>query len=105
MEKYRNTAEKKLKNVHPDVIAKEALVKAEFSKREREDFFTGLYGELMVDYYLQFLKTEPHESKAREFIYSCVLALGDVKSKMTQYETMGKNIHFMSQQDEVNGNG
>lgn len=105
MDKYKQSAEKKLKGVHPDVLAKEALVKAEFSKREREEFFTGAYGELMVDYYIQFLKTEPHEHKAREFIYSCVLALGDVKSKLTQYETYGSNVPYMTDNNEDNING
>jgi len=106
MDKYRREAEKKLKGVHPDVKAKEALVKAEFASREREEFFTGAYGELMVDYYLQFLRTEPHEHKAREFIYSCVLALGDVKGKLSQYEMYGSNVPFMGEdnnEDDNNG--
>lgn len=105
MDKYKAAAEKKLKGVHPDILAKEALVKAEFSRREREEFFTGAYGELMVDYYLQFLRTEPHEHKSREFIYSCVLALGDVKNKLAQYEMYGKNVPYMGQQDEDEDNG
>ena len=36
MDKYRGAAEKKLKGQHPDMIAKEALNRAEFSSRERE---------------------------------------------------------------------
>lgn len=104
MQKYKKTAEKRLKSVHPDVKAKEALVNAEFALREREQFFTGAFGELMVDYYLQFLNTEPHETKTREFIYSCVLSLGDVKGKLAQYEMYGKNIpHLEQQEDEDNG--
>ena len=39
MDKYRQTAEKKLKGIHPDLKAKEALVRAEFSSREREVFY------------------------------------------------------------------
>ena len=74
MDKYRKTAEKKLKGQHPDLIAKEALSRAEFSSRQREEFFEDAYGELLVDYFLQFLNTEPHENKKREFIYSCVLS-------------------------------
>lgn len=104
MKKYAEAAEKKLKGVHPDVKAKEALVNAQFAKQEREQFFTGAYGELMVDYYIQFLNTEPHEHKAREFIYSCVLALGDVKSKLAQYEMYGSNVPYMNN-DEDDNNG
>ncbi len=100
MDKYRKSAEKKLKGIHPDVEAKEALVKAEFASREREVFFTDAYGELITDYFLRFLKTEPHEYKAREFIYSCVLSLGDVKSKLTQYEMFGKNMSTMMNNKE-----
>ena len=100
MDKYRKSAEKKLKGIHPDVEAKEALVKAEFASREREVFFTDAYGELITDYFLRSLKTEPHEYKAREFIYSCVLSLGDVKSKLTQYEMFGKNMSTMMNSKE-----
>lgn len=100
MDKYRKTAEKKLKDkVHPDVIAKEALVKAEFSKREREVFFNDAYGELLVEYFIQFLSTEPHEAKAREFIYSCVLSLGDIKQRLANYEMYGANVAHMNNED------
>ena len=54
MDKYRKTAEKKLKGQHPDLIAKEALIRAEFSTREREQFFEGAYGELLVEYFIIF---------------------------------------------------
>ena len=96
MDKYRKAAEKRLtQNVHPDTLAKEALVKAEFSSREREEFFEDAYGEILVEYFINWLKTEPHETKTREFIYNSALSLGDVKQKMINYETYGKNIPFM----------
>ena len=102
MDKYRKTAEKKLTTkVHPDLLAKEALVKASFSSREREEFFEGAYGELLVEYFINWLKTDPHETKTREFIYNSALALGDVKAKLIQYETYGKNIPHIT---EDNGN-
>ena len=100
MDKYRAPAEKKLKGVHPDLLAKEALVKAEFSGRMQEEFFNEAFGELMVDYYIKFMETEPHEHKSREFIYSCVLALGDVKNRLVQYETYGKNVAVMEDNNE-----
>ena len=99
MDKYRKTAEKKLKGQHPDTIAREALVRAEFSKREREEFFEDAYGELLVEYFINWLKTEPHENKTREFIYNSALALGDVKARLIQYETYGKNIPHMEDND------
>ena len=97
MEKYRGTAEKRLKGQHPDLQAKEALVRAEFSSRLQEDFFNEAYGELLVDYFLQFLGSEPHENKKREFIYAACLGLGDVKSKLTQYEMYGKNVPHLGE--------
>ena len=92
MEKYRSSAEKKLKGQHPDLAAKEALVRAEFSSRQREEFFDNVYGELLVEYFINWLKTDPHEVKTREFIYNSALALGDVKNRMVNYETYGKNV-------------
>ena len=95
MDKYKQTAEKRLKGVHPDLQAKEALVKAEFSSRERETFFNEAYGELMVEYFINWLQTDPHETKTREFIYNSVLALGDVKQKLIGYEVYGKNVPYL----------
>ena len=100
MEKYRKTAEKKLKGIHPDLKAKEALVRAEFSSREREEFFDEAYGELLVEYFLEWLSTDPHENKSREFIYNSALALGDVKQRLINYETYGKNVVLMEGNDE-----
>lgn len=102
MEKYRKTAEKKLKGQHPDLIAKEALVRAEFSSRERENFFDGVYGELLVEYFINWLKTDPHEIKTREFIYNSALALGDVKQRMVNYEMYGKNVPHLDATEEDN---
>ena len=102
MEKYRQTAEKKLKGIHPDLKAKEALVRAEFSSREREEFFNVAYGELLVEYFINWLKTDPHETKTREFIYNSALALGDVKARLIQYETYGANVPHMEDNDEAN---
>ena len=95
MEKYRSSAEKKLKGQHPDLAAKEALMRAEFSSRQREEFFDNVYGELLVEYFINWLKTDPHEVKTREFIYNSALALGDVKSRMVNYETYGRNVPHM----------
>ena len=102
MDKYKKAAMKKLTNkVHPDLLAKEALIRAEFSSREREVFFDNVYGELLVEYFINWLKTDPHEQKTREFIYNSALSLGDVKQRMIQYETYGANVpHMDLPQDE-----
>lgn len=103
MDKYRKSAEKRLSGkVHPDILAREALVNAEFSSREREAFFESAYGELLVEYFINWLKTEPHETKTREFIYNSALALGDVKQKLISYEIYGKNIPHMEDNDATN---
>lgn len=104
MDKYRKAAEKRLDptKTHPDLLAKEALVNSEFSSREREAFFENAYGEILVEYFVQWLKTEPHETKTREFIYNSALALGDVKAKMVRYEMYGRNVSFMGQGEDNN---
>ena len=101
MEKYRKAAEMKLKGQHPDMIAKEALVKAEFSSRQREDFFEDAYGEILVEYFINWLQTDPHESKTREFIYNSALALGDVKQRLINYETFGRNVPHMEDNNDT----
>ena len=93
MDKYRKAAEKKLTNkVHPDSLAREALVNAEFSAQEREVFFNDAYGDILVDLFIEWLKTEPHETKSREFLFSTALALGSVKERLLAIETYGRNI-------------
>ena len=77
------------------MIAKEALVKATFASEERDKFFDDAYGELLVTYFMHWLKTDPHETKTREFIYNSALALGDVRQKLVEYEMLGKNVQFM----------
>ena len=100
MEKYRKTAEKKLTSkIHPDVLAQQALINARFASQEREYFFDHAYGEILVEYFINWLQTEPHETKTREFIYNSALALGDVKQKMLSYEMLGKNIQTMEDND------
>ena len=102
MDNYRKTAEKRLKGQHPDMIAKEALVRAEFSSRERAEFFEDAYGEILVEYFINWLKTDPHETKTREFIYNSALALGDVKQRLIGYEIYGKNVPHLEDNDEHN---
>ena len=105
MDKYRKSAEKKLGGkVHPDIIAQQALEEAEFVSREREYFFDRAYGDLLCDYFIEWLKTEPHELKTREFIYNSALALGDVKQRLINKETLGKNIPHLKDLEDDNEN-
>jgi len=98
MDKYKKTAEKKLTGkVHPDVLAKEALVRAEFSSRERESFFNDAYGEVLVDLFVEWLQSDPHETKSREFLYNTALGLGSVKERLIAIETYGKNIPHITE--------
>jgi len=109
MEKYRQTAEKKLGNtrshghhkVHPDELARQAHTKGTFATQEREQFFDEVYGEVLVDFFLEWLKTESHETKSREFLYSSAMALGSVKSKMISYEMYGKNVPHIQEDNDV----
>ena len=100
MQKYSKPGEKNLKGLHPQLKAKEALVKAEFSSREREEFFNEAFGELMHKYFMAWLTTDPHETNKREFIYTSVLALGDVKQTLIGYEMYGKNVPFIEDEDK-----
>ena len=109
MDKYRQTAEKRLGNkksygnhkIHPDELARQAHVKGHFASKEREDFFDEVYGEVLVDYFLEWLRTESHETKTREFLYSSAMALGSVKEKMINFEMYGKNIPHLQEDNNV----
>ena len=111
MDKYRKSAEKRLGNkksygnhkVHPEELARMAHVKDHFAARERDEFFDEAYGEVLVDYFVEWLQTDPHETKSREFLYSAAMALGSVKEKMMSFEMYGKNIpHIQEDNNEAN---
>jgi len=99
MDKYRQTAEKRLGNtksyghhkVHPDELARQAHVKGHFASQERENFFDEVYGEVLVDYFLEWLKTESHSA----------MALGSVKAKMIGFEMYGKNVPHIQEDKDV----
>lgn len=109
MEKYRGKAEERLANaegrgrhkVHADTMAQTALREGEFASREREDFFTAAYGDILVDYFMQWLNTEPHEVKTREFYYNCAMGLGDVKTRLAEKEMLAKNIPYLTGDNNV----
>lgn len=83
--------------IKPFADAQFALAKAAFSKYEREEFFDTAYVQILSDYFMTWLKTEPHCTKEREFLYSCAMALGSVKSKMIEFEQYGANAaHIQS---------
>ena len=110
MDKYKKTAEKRLGNnksygnhkIHPEELARQAHVQGQFASKERSEFFDEVYGEVLIDYFIEWLKTDPHETKSREFLYSSAMALGSVKEKMISFETYGKNIPHMEDNSERN---
>ena len=100
MEKYRGSAEKVLKGIHPDLQAKEALLRASFASQQREEFFNEAYGEILTQYFTAWLGTDRHEVKTREFIYNSALSLGDVKQRLINFETYGKNIPYIEDNEQ-----
>ena len=107
---YKQVAEKRLGNtksygkhkIHPEELARRAHVKGHFAAKERDEFFDEVYGEVLVDLFSEWLKTGSHETKSREFLYATAMALGSVKEKMMQFETYGKNIPHLKQEDNEN---
>jgi len=105
MEKYREAGEKRMtKKMHPDRLSQIALQEAKFSADTRNSFFDSAYGDILVDFFLEWLKTEPHETKTREHLYACSMALGSVKEKLISIETKGRNIPIMETLGEVDSN-
>jgi hypothetical protein len=105
MEKYRESGDKRMtKKVHPDRLAQMALQDATFATDTRNSFFDSAYGDILVDFFLEWLKTEPHETKTREHLYACSMALGSVKEKLISIETKGRNIPIMEKLGEVDSN-
>ena len=106
MDKYKDGFERRVKpkmnhdtgeyKIEPFRDAQMALGKAEFSTREREQFFGDAYAEILADLFVTWLKTEPHCSKEREFLYHTAMALGSVKEKLIGIEMYGNNVKYIN---------
>jgi hypothetical protein len=87
--------------VEPFREAQLALGKSQFVSHEREVFFNEAYSEILADLFTAWLKSEPHAQKEREYLYSCAMALGSVKSKLIGIEMYGANMQFMANQNKA----
>ena len=83
---------------NPFIDSQEALSSAMFAKKERDEFFTEAYSDILVDLFTQWLITEPHCTKEREYLYHVAMGLGSVKERLLKIETFG----FNQEQMEVN---
>ena len=106
MQKYKQGIDKKVKpqlqgdgtyRPNPFAGAQTALAKATFSKKERDEFFTEAYGDILSDLFIQWLKTEPHCTKEREYFYHVAMALGSVQERLIQVEMYGANQAHIEQ--------
>lgn len=113
MDKYRNGFEKRIKprmdyttgelKVEPFRDAQVALAQGMFATREREEFFGNAYSQILSDLFVTWLKTEPHASKEREYLYHTAMALGSVKEKLMQIETFGNNVKYLNKDKAQEG--
>ncbi len=109
MEKYKKGIHEKAKpTIMPDgrkVIepfkdAQRALARAAFAEKIKEEFFQDAYEDILLSLFEQWLKTEPHAQKEREYLYHCALALGSVKAQLIQFETYGANAQYFKKNQE-----
>lgn len=108
MDKYKDVATRKMANkknhggyeTHPEVLAQQAHTKGEFASRVMDEFFTDAYGEVLVELFMEWLQTQPHETKSREFLYSTAMGLGSLRQKLMQMETYGRNVPTLKDMEE-----
>jgi hypothetical protein len=84
----QNTGEYK---ANPFGESQEALARAQFTSKVKDEFFTEAYSDILVDLFTQWLKTEPHCTKEREYLYHVAMGLGSVKERLIRIETFGFN--------------
>lgn len=77
------------------------LQRGQFATREREEFFNEAFTDILTSLFTQWLKTEPHCTKEREFLYHTALALGSVKENLISRETLGRNAKFIQTPQEA----
>ena len=101
MDKYKQGAKRKFKpkmdqqtgeyKANPFGDSQQALTRAIFARKERDELFTEAYSDIVVDLFTQWLVTEPHCVKEREYLYHVAMALGSVKERLINVETYGFN--------------
>lgn len=112
MDKYRKVFHEKVKpkinhetgeyKVEPFRDAQKSLAESSFVKMEREQFFNDAYASILADLFTAWLKSEPHATKEREFLYASAMALGEVKGRLIAIETYGANMQYMANDKEQN---
>jgi len=111
MEKYTKGLKEKLKPrvnvdgqhvVEPFRDAHLALQRAAFASQQKEEFFNEAFQDIMISLFTQWVKTEPHAVKEREYLYHSILALGSVKEMLIAYEMLGQNTKYMQAQEGAN---
>jgi len=78
-----------------------ALTRGQFATKEREEFFNEAFTDILTDLFSQWVKTEPHCVKEREFLYHTALVLGSVKENLIKRETLGRNAAFIQKPQEA----
>jgi hypothetical protein len=81
-----------------------ALTRGQFATREREEFFNEAFTDILTELFSQWVKSEPHCTKEREFLYHTALALGSVKENLIKRETLGKNSAYIQRPQEAEEN-
>lgn len=111
MDKYKSKFEERLANskshgnhqTHPEVLAQKAHTKGEFTDKVLDEFFDEANGDILVDICLEWLKTSPHETKTREYLWTTAMALGSVRERLMRQQQYGKNIPILKELEENNG--
>ena len=82
-----------VKDLRDDVQkAREAAVRGAHAARYWEELLSDVFGDIENDYLHAIKATGATESNDREHLYRCVLALHDVRMKLMEYDTYGKNV-------------
>ena len=82
----------------PTLQYRKALLNAHFASEARTEFMDDAYGDILVDLFIKWIETNPHEERTREYLYSVAQGLGFVREKMVAYELSGKNAEFLNQE-------
>lgn len=76
--------------------------RGEEAGRKKDEFFDEAYAEILLDLFLRWTQTLPHEHEFRESLYQNVLALGAVRNKLTEYQVYARNAPFLQIEEEDN---
>lgn len=75
--------------------------KGEMADKAMKSLFDEAYGDILFDLFWTWCQTDINDVEKRERLFTHVLGMGAVKSKLNQYSMHGRNVAMMARENYI----